>query len=383
MNVASPFTAAGKAVSVRPIQRGDVERYRRAVGMSRERLARWNPVDPDDIVRHLTAQSDLHRTFLVLANDPCGEHGIVGKINVTNVVRGRFQSAALGYDSYDPYAGRRLFREGLGLVVGVAFTPRERGGMGLHRVEASVQPGNVASAGVLRSLGFRHEGFTPRMLRLGGPDGREDWRHHERYAVTADEWPGQPYAPQGRQQLVVLVNGLPGSGKTTLATDLAGELGLPLLCKDLIKETVADHLPQDVLQRAQGSGSWLGAGAAESLWSLLASCPAGAVVESWWSPADRSLVAAGLTRAGVDPARTVEVWCDVPLELARRRYEARADQRHVVHGPHVGLPWWDGDGPASARPLGLGTVLRADTSAPLGRGALVRLALAARAAATS
>jgi ribosomal-protein-alanine N-acetyltransferase len=255
--------------------------------------------------------------------------------------------------------------------------------MGLHRVEASVQPGNVASAGVLRSLGFRREGFTPRMLRLVGPDGREDWRDHERFAITADEWPAQPYAPQERRRLVVLVNGLPGSGKTTLASVLADDLGLPLLSKDTIKETVADHLPQDLLACAQGSESWLGAGAAESLWSLLRACPLGAVVESWWSPQDVPLVQAGLHRAGVDPASTIEVWCDVPVVAARARYEGRATQRHAVHGPQVGLPWWVGEGPAAARPLGLGTVLRVDTSAPLSRGAVVRLALAARAGATA
>jgi predicted kinase len=252
--------------------------------------------------------------------------------------------------------------------------------MGLHRVEASVQPGNVASAGVLRSLGFRREGFTPRMLRLAGPDGHEDWRDHERFAVTADEWPAQPYPAPVRRPLVVLVNGLPGSGKSTLAADLADELGLSLLAKDTIKETVADHLPQDVLERAKGAGSWLGAGASESLWSLLTSCPCGAVVEGWWSPDHHALVAAGLTRAGVDPATTVEVWCDVPVELAKRRFEARAAERHAVHGPQMGLPRWDGEEPGAARPLALGTVLRADTSAPLSRGQVVRLALAARAA---
>lgn len=269
MTAGDPLTATGHRVAVRPVHRDDVEPYRRAVELSRDRLSRWNPVDPDDILRHLAAQSDLHRTFLVIALDPAAAHGVVGKINVTNVVRGRFQSAALGYDAYDPYAGRGLFREGLGLVVGLALAPADHGGMGLHRVEASVQPGNVTSAGVLRSLGFRHEGYTPRMLRLGGPDGREDWRDHERYAVTVEEWPAEPYARQEQPRVVVLVNGLPGSGTTVLAADLAAELGLPLL--------------------ADGQSD---------VWSQLGRCPGGAVVAGAWTDHDLPALQHGLCDAG-------------------------------------------------------------------------------------
>ncbi|MFD2079155.1 hypothetical protein SAMN05421678_102422 [Actinopolymorpha cephalotaxi] len=43
-------------------------------------------------------------------------------------------------------------------------------------------------------------------------------------------------------RLVILVNGLPGAGKSTLAYPLARELGVPLFGKDLIKETWADVL---------------------------------------------------------------------------------------------------------------------------------------------
>ncbi len=121
---------------------------------------------------------------MVLADDPAGSHGLVGRVNVSNIVRGTFYSASIGYDAYDPYAGRGLFREGLRLVVDVCLRAERDGGLGLHRVEANVQPGNVRSALVLRSLGFRHEGETPRMLRLAGPDGPA-WRDHERYAITA------------------------------------------------------------------------------------------------------------------------------------------------------------------------------------------------------
>ena len=187
------LAAEGERVVVRTVRPSDVEAYRAAVLQSRSRLARWNPVDPDDLLRHLARQSDVHRTFLLLARDDEGSHGVVGRVNVTNIVRGRFQSGVLGYDAFDPYAGRGLFAEGLGLVVGLSLRPTSRGGVGLHRVEANVQPGNVASAGVLRSLGFRHEGSSPRMLLLAGPGDGEKWRDHERYAVTAEEWPAPTY----------------------------------------------------------------------------------------------------------------------------------------------------------------------------------------------
>ena len=42
--------------------------------------------------------------------------------------------------------------------------------------------------------------------------------------------------------LVILVNGLPATGKTTLARRLGADLRLPLLAKDAIKETLFDTL---------------------------------------------------------------------------------------------------------------------------------------------
>jgi len=307
----------------------DIAPYRRAVEQSRQRLARWNPVDPDDLGRALSRQSRDRRTFLIHVLTPECDHDIVGKVNVSDVVRGRFESAAMGYDAYDPYAGRGLFAEGLRLVLNLLFTPEDAGGMGLHRVQAAVQPGNVRSAGLLRSLGFQREGFSPRMLWLPDADGNHAWRDHESYVMMRDEWPAQSYPTARGRRVVALVNGVPGSevtngvpgsGAANLARQLAVELRIPLFSGDV-------------------------AGSADVLWALLADSPVGGVVESCFRPDDARYVVEGLQRCGLDPAAVPEVWC----------FSAQVE--------------------VAARPVGLGPTLAVDMSQGVGRADVVRIAL--------
>jgi hypothetical protein len=54
--------------------------------------------------------------------------------------------------------------------------------LNLHRLEANIQPANRASKKVVRKLGFRLEGFSPRFLQVGGK-----WRDHERWAITIED----------------------------------------------------------------------------------------------------------------------------------------------------------------------------------------------------
>jgi ribosomal-protein-alanine N-acetyltransferase len=64
------------------------------------------------------------------------------------------------------------------LVLRDAFT-----NLGLHRLEANIQPGNDASVALARRCGFELEGFSPRYLKVGGR-----WRDHERWAIRAETW---------------------------------------------------------------------------------------------------------------------------------------------------------------------------------------------------
>lgn len=266
---APPLTATGARVSVAPVTRADLVPYRHAVLGSRDRLAQWNPVDPGDLERHLRFQSSGHRTLIVHAREPEGDHDIVGRVNVTSVVRGRALSASLGYDAYDPYAGRGLFAEGLRLVIDLALAPEPRG-MGLHRVEASVQPGNLRSAGLLRSLGLRRRGAWPGYLWLPDVDGTHAWRDHVIYGVTAAEWPAAPYQRGVAERPVVV---LPSGCAPGAARRLARELGVPLL-----------------------DAAALAALGPEPATRLLAACP-GAVLECGAPAAAELLAAAGYDAA--------------------------------------------------------------------------------------
>lgn len=105
---------------------------------------------------------------------------IVGVVNLSEIVRGALQSAYLGYYGIAGFQGRGFMSEALSLVVTTAFSE-----IGLHRLEANIQPANARSRALARRLGFRQEGFSPRYLRIGG-----EWRDHERWAILAEEWTG-------------------------------------------------------------------------------------------------------------------------------------------------------------------------------------------------
>lgn len=103
--------------------------------------------------------------------------GIVGVFTISQIFMKAFRSAYLGYYSMVEFAGRGLMTEALKQTITYGFEE-----VGLHRIEANIQPDNQRSIALVQRAGFHKEGFSPRYLFING-----DWRDHERWAVINDK----------------------------------------------------------------------------------------------------------------------------------------------------------------------------------------------------
>lgn len=161
---------------------------------------------------------------------------------------------------------------------------------------------------------------------------------------------------------LILVNGLPGSGKSTLSRRLGQAMQLPVISKDELKEFLADAAGGKV------AGGRLGRIASETMWQLAAAIQGTAIVESWWyRPRDLEHARRGIALSGTPGV--VELWCDVDPATARERFNNRA--RHEVHtmDPATAEATW-ADWAEKGAPLGLGPTLTVGTATPVDLDAL-------------
>jgi ribosomal-protein-alanine N-acetyltransferase len=169
--------ASGGRIVVEALDLADEAELLAAVAVSRELHHPW--IDAPDTPERFAAmveraQHPEHHSFLVREVET---GTLVGVINVSNIVRGGFQSAFTGYYAFTAGVGRGLMADGLRAVIDHAFEV-----LGLHRLEANIQPGNAPSIALAEACGFRLEGFSPKYLLVDGA-----WRDHQRFAITVED----------------------------------------------------------------------------------------------------------------------------------------------------------------------------------------------------
>lgn len=119
-------------------------------------------------------EQDTEAGFIVKRQQ---DHAICGVINFNIITYEALCSAYISYFGVLGMSEHGYMREGLTLAVRYAFNQ-----LGLHRLEANIQPNNHASIALAKSVGFQLEGFSPRYLRIKG-----EWRDHERWAILSDQ----------------------------------------------------------------------------------------------------------------------------------------------------------------------------------------------------
>mgnify|MGYP001167112831 CR=1 FL=1 len=172
-----------------------MEHGRRVGGDGRVMLRRTSAEDRDEFIRLAKASTGLHHPWVWVPTTEQGfdeylarfdqvsavgfvvclrETGdIVGFVSISRIERGSYEKGVLGYGAFTPYEGRGYMTEGVRLAIEYGFHR-----LGLHRLEADIQPENTASLRLAAKVGLRREGFSPGLIRIEGV-----WRDHERWAI--------------------------------------------------------------------------------------------------------------------------------------------------------------------------------------------------------
>lgn len=110
--------------------------------------------------------------------DRYGDDRLIGRIALSNVVRGPWQNATMGYWVDEAANGRGHATSAVHALCVFAFEHA-----GLHRVQPAIMPRNARSRRVVTKVGFRPEGTALRYLKIAGV-----WEDHDIFALTREDW---------------------------------------------------------------------------------------------------------------------------------------------------------------------------------------------------
>ena len=162
----------GSRVILRHVAPSDREEFVDVMRRSRDFHEPWisPPRNNISFQRYLERLNrEDHEGFVIRRTQ---DNALVGVINLNNIVRGSFLSASLGYYANAHLSGQGLMSEAMGHLKRYAVN-----NLGLHRLEANIQPENSPSIALVKANGFEYEGLSRAFLYIDG-----QWRDHERWA---------------------------------------------------------------------------------------------------------------------------------------------------------------------------------------------------------
>jgi ribosomal-protein-alanine N-acetyltransferase len=175
-------------VEGRALRRGDFADWQRARIQDEALIAPWDATSELSwATRHSSGVWHSHRSLLrvgarrgeVVPFAITVNGAFAGQVTLGGIQRGALRSGWVGYWVHSRFHGKGVATAAVALTVAHGF-----GQVGLHRIEATIAPENVASRAVVAHLGFRQEGHLVRYLDINGA-----WRDHLLFALTVEEVP--------------------------------------------------------------------------------------------------------------------------------------------------------------------------------------------------
>jgi RimJ/RimL family protein N-acetyltransferase len=165
-------------LQLRPATPDDAAAFLDYALRNRDHFAPFEPIRGDaaftlDAMHERLLATELRVPYLAVR-----EGRVVGQATLSNIARGAFQNATLGYSVDERESGTGIATALVRHVVREAFAAHQ-----LHRIEAGTLLHNLASQRVLAKAGFRQLGVSPRHVRIAGR-----WQDHLLFALTREDF---------------------------------------------------------------------------------------------------------------------------------------------------------------------------------------------------
>ncbi len=166
------------AVRLRPIDPSDAHRVHEWA--SQERACRYQSWGPNSFVQTAEFVADAARTWSELGTSrvwaaTTASDGVIG---MGDVRRHHESCAEIAYAVHVDYWGRGHGTAIARLLIAEAFADHR-----VERVQATCDPRNVASSGVLRRAGMTVEGTLRHTMKV-----RDGWRDSTMHSILRHEW---------------------------------------------------------------------------------------------------------------------------------------------------------------------------------------------------
>lgn len=298
---------------------------------------------------------------------PCGQRGCIETESSGTSLRRHLDEAGYGPTARFEHVIEQA-QAGDGTAIGVMHAWAGPLRAAINTLSAAFDPDIVVLGGGMGEAAIRALGFLPENRSWYQVDVRPALLGDDAGVIGAGLSALDVVTSTGRSagKRLVMVNGVPASGKSGLARAIADRTGFPILSLDTFKNPFLELLENvdRPFNRVLGRASY------KAIFSTIKDAAPGStfIVDAWFGFQPRGVLQDYIALAGVTDV--AELWCHAPAEVIGDRYEKRLDARLPGHpGPEYVSELVDLA--RRAQPSGLGPVLDIDTTQPTDLGAVL------------